>query len=627
MNSSGQVQNPERAARALYVLVFVSGAVLMGIEIAGARILAPGFGTSTYVWGSIIGMFMGALAAGYYFGGSLADKMPSFKTLALIVSAAAIWTALLPRFGPAMADGIARMDMGRVAGPLFASFTLFFIPSFLMGMVSPYSVKLNASSLAGVGGVAGRLYALSTFGSIVGTLLTTFVLLSYFNLSTVLMSLGLFLLATAGVCMALFNTSVGKLTRSSATVVGMLMLVTLMGVTSSMAYPVNPGLYPGQRMIRYEDSPYHDILVTEDFIDIDDQLQEDHDGGRLLPVCSWEPNDTKRWLKFNDNIESGVYPYRSEYKNAVSYTDLLHLPLLWVKEPKRMLVVGGGGGIVPSQYFLWYGTQVDIAEIDEKVSRTAQTYFEMPRKDGKLVDAIRFHIGDGRQTVRQLKDTYDVIVLDAYSSGGQIPFHLMTWEFMREIKSKLAPGGVLVTNIITALRNKPNTENAHNADLFLAEYNTLTASRAQANNISSINPEDNEPLFKNIYVFPRLYWFDAGYTDGNLADYRNVIIVATNEDQRKPIAGSPDSMEELASELSATSLLKSDDKDRRTFPKEAKVKCDLWPIVRHHKIFSSMNIPSAAELATVPRVMTDDYAPVDRMYRPVKKDESMRRIR
>src|SRR4051794_40318070 len=103
MNTSGEngpVSNQKLAARALYIIVFVSGAVLMGLEIAGAKILAPGFGTSTFVWGAIIGMFMGALAGGYYVGGQLADKRPSFQTLATIVSAAAIWIILLPRFGP-----------------------------------------------------------------------------------------------------------------------------------------------------------------------------------------------------------------------------------------------------------------------------------------------------------------------------------------------------------------------------------------------------------------------------------------------------------------------------------------------------------------------------------------------
>src|SRR5579862_117150 len=130
----------KRAALAIYLIAVLSGAVLMGVEIAGAKILAPGFGTSTFVWGSIIGMFMGAMAAGYFIGGWLADKVPSFSLLATIVSLAGVWVALIPRIGPAVADTIARSNPGVVIGPLSAAFAIFFVPSFLMGMVSPYAI-------------------------------------------------------------------------------------------------------------------------------------------------------------------------------------------------------------------------------------------------------------------------------------------------------------------------------------------------------------------------------------------------------------------------------------------------------------------------------------------------------
>src|SRR5262245_18365938 len=106
---SGQAK---KAAWALYTIVLISGAVLMGVEIAGAKILAPGFGTSTFVWGSIIGLFMGALALGYYPRGKISDLHPSLGTLAAIVCAAGLWTILIPRFGPALPNSIALMNLG-----------------------------------------------------------------------------------------------------------------------------------------------------------------------------------------------------------------------------------------------------------------------------------------------------------------------------------------------------------------------------------------------------------------------------------------------------------------------------------------------------------------------------------
>ncbi len=623
------VENPALAARALYIIVFVSGAVLMGLEIAGAKILAPSFGTSTFVWGAIIGMFMGALAAGYYVGGHLADKRPSFQTLAMIVSAAAVWIFLLPRFGPWLAEAIARQDINKVVDPLLASMLLFFIPSFLMGMVSPYSVKLNASSLAGVGGVAGRLYALSTFGSIIGTWLTTFMLIPIMKLSNVMQLLGALLLAVAIVCLMLFNVACRKLARPQVQMLGILFLVWLVGTESWAAFPVQPKVVGGNRMIHYDDSPYHEIMVSEEVVYYNEQSPDDHDGGNLIPCKMWDSEPyIRRWLKFNENIESGTYPYHSKHQNAVTYTDLLHVPLIWVKDPKRVLVVGGGGGIIPTQYYNWYGSNVDIAEIDAKVEEVAKEYFDMPKdKDGKLVAGIKFHIGDGRQTIRhELPGPYDVIVLDAYSSGGQIPFHLMTRDFLEEIKARLAPGGVLITNIISSLQNGTASDARHNADLFLAEYKTLTSTRAEARGTTSTDPADNEKLFKEVYVFPKFYEDDEHMTEGKFEEYRNVIVVATNEATRKPADDTDDSLEKVAAELSPKTEGLKERKEIEKAIDDARVKCDLKSIVRNYKKLREYRIPSkdALEQAVI---LTDDYAPVDLMYRPVKKDEFTRRIR
>ncbi|MCY3024393.1 MAG: fused MFS/spermidine synthase, partial [Planctomycetota bacterium] len=375
-----------RAAAALYLVVLTSGAVLMGVEIAGAKILAPGFGTSIFVWGSIIGLFMAALAAGYYLGGMLADRRPSFGMLATIVSAAGILTALVPRFGPGICEYIAIRDLGPVFGPFFAAGAIFFLPSFLMGMVSPYAVKLNARSLSGLGGVAGRLYALSTCGSIAGTLFTTFVLIPATGVTNVLQWLGIVLLVAAVAGLLLFRSAAGKISPADRGNIGVLALLAFCFAEAWAVLPVEPRLALGHRLLHYEDSSYHEILVTEDVVKV-----EHGTGGVLLPVRLWRPGDRQaqfrlyephRWLKFNENIESGIFPYRSEYKNAVNYTDLLHLPLIWVNNPlpKKVLVVGGGGGVIPTQYTTWYGAEVTVAEIDRAVERVARRYFRVPEQ-------------------------------------------------------------------------------------------------------------------------------------------------------------------------------------------------------------------------------------------------------
>jgi predicted membrane-bound spermidine synthase len=594
-----------RAARALYLIVLVSGAVLMGVEIAGAKILAPGFGTSTYVWGSIIGLFMGALAAGYYLGGILADKRPSFSVLATIVSLAGVLTVLVPRIGPKVSDYIAIMDLGPVIGPLLAASIIFFVPSFLMGMVSPYAVKLNTRSLAGLGVVAGRLYALSTLGSIIGTLITTFVLIPTMFVSNVLQMLGVLLIAVAALSLWMFRSASGPVSREDRTGLGVMALMALAFAELWAVLPVLPPTTADSRLMYYEDSAYHEILVVEDVVETREKL---HDYV-LLPVKMWEParheknenlwwfREVRRWLKFNDNTESGIFPYRGVHSNAVGYTDLLHLPVIWQQDPlpQKLMVVGGGGGIVPVQYFQDYGTEVLVAEIDPAVERIARSHFQIPE-----TNKIVFYIGDGRQAVRNAKPgTYDVIVLDAYSSGGQIPFHLLTWEFLAEVKSRLTPRGILISNLISGVKNPKEVEDIPPADLFLSEYKTLRSSRAEAKRIKNATGEDTQPLFKQVYAFPRIR-HGAPLAGQSYSDYRNVILLATNED-------TPLTRDQIAT--AARALV-----DRGV----VKV-----PDYLHHA--SQLYTPTQAELDAA-TIMTDDYAPVDRMYRPVRREETMRRV-
>jgi len=571
-----------QAAWALYLIVFVSGAILMGIEIAGSRILAPSFGTSIFVWGSLIGLFMGAMAAGYYIGGKWADKNPSFTTLATIVSVAGVYTFLmLPYLGPSLCEMVARAVTHRMLGPLLASAVLFFLPIFLMAMVSPFAIKLQTTTLTGVGGVAGWLYALSTFGSIVGTLGTTFFLIPVFRVPNVLMGLSAALVITAVVSLVMFKRAVGGLNRDDRTGAAMLALIALGLLEAWMLWPVKPHVPASERLLTYQESEYHDVAVTEIVTDGE---------GTLFP-----PHRIRRLLKFNENWESGTYPYHNTYLNSVGYTDLLHLPLLWNAKPESMLVVGGGGAIVPSQFLLHYPgmKQVDVLELDPLVEAVAKDYFQVP-KDPR----IRFHVGDARANLRRIEDKYDIIVLDAYSSGGQIPFHLMTWEFLREVGSHLKPNGVLATNIISAVENG-NRKNERPADLLLAEYLTLSASEQDMKKGAS-----TAPLFKQIYIFPRVHEGESfkGYED----TYRNVIVIATQEEKAR-------NRTELVNTAKAL-----------TTGKDPVIKLAGPGFVWHAENIYD-RVPKPEELKHL-APLCDELAPVDTMYRPIKKEETSIRL-
>src|SRR5215510_12234086 len=128
----------------LRLVVFVAGAVLMGLEMTGSRVLAIHFGSSIYVWGAIIGIFLAALSIGYYSGGKLADRRPSFSSLNVLLMIAGVWLMLIPFYANAVCRVLLRFNPGERLGPLFATLILFGAPSVLLGMVSPYAVRLAA---------------------------------------------------------------------------------------------------------------------------------------------------------------------------------------------------------------------------------------------------------------------------------------------------------------------------------------------------------------------------------------------------------------------------------------------------------------------------------------------------
>src|SRR5947209_3110716 len=162
----------------------------MALEIVGSRILAPYFGSSVYVWGSLISIFLAALSAGYYFGGVAADRWPRAGALALALAAAGVLILVLPLASRSILEMFSARDLGPRASPLLASVVLFVLPSLLLGMTSPFAIKLAAIDLATVGNTAGVLYAISTAGSIAGTLLTAFALIPAMGVRAILYALG-----------------------------------------------------------------------------------------------------------------------------------------------------------------------------------------------------------------------------------------------------------------------------------------------------------------------------------------------------------------------------------------------------------------------------------------------------
>ena len=438
----------------LEIIVFTSGGVLLSLEIIASRVLAPYFGNSIYVWGSLIGVFLAALSVGYAVGGRVADRFPSLAIFAGIVFLAGLLTVPIPIMAAPVLDAIASADFGPQLNPLVSAIALFVVPSIVMGMVSPFAVRLRARTVTTMGATAGSLYAISTVGSIVGTLATSFVLINYLGVRAIITLMGFILMAMAVIG---WLTSRRMLAAGIGAGLGMLLAVGVAG----------PGAAPALPSIVYaRDTVYHRITVSDEG-----------------PI---------RYLKL-DNYWQSARDRERPRRTVFAYTDYLHLPLIFVPQPKKMTLIGLGGGTIPARYVADYPTVVvNVAEIDPQVVAAARDYFEVTSGDRLRIDAR-----DGRLHLRVDRDLQDIIMTDAYLKDA-IPFHLATREFFTLARSRLAPGGLVASNIIGAL-DGPDSR------LFRAIYKTVRS------------------VFRTVYVFP----VDFGQY-GSPASLRNIILIGTD---------------------------------------------------------------------------------------------------
>ncbi len=422
----------------LWLIVFMAGAILMSLEIVGSRVLAPYFGGSIFVWGSLIGVFLTALSSGYYLGGKVADLLPRAWLLGVFLLLGALLIFLIPLAFPFLCQAIATRDFGPRFNPLIATTCLFFLPSLMMGAVSPFAIKLAASSLAELGGVAGTLYAISTIGSVVGTLGTAFYLIPALGTRAILYLLAISLCITA---ILAFAFHLKTLKRPLAACL-LFPLILVLNSSSSMALASSAEQVT---ILLERDSAYHHIWVY------------DAKGYRFLKC---------------DNVWHGQMPSGDIYGEGLAYTNYFDLGFLFKKDIKKVLFIGLGSGTGPKRFFRNYPeVQIEVAEVDPVIVQIAKQYFGVNESE-----RLKIHVQDGRMFLFRSQQKYDLIVLDAYYRDN-IPFFLATKEFFQLAKEHLTPGGVLVNNVIGTLEGSKNK-------IFRSIYRTESV------------------VFDRVYVFP-----------------------------------------------------------------------------------------------------------------------------
>ncbi len=390
--------------RYLFFTAALTGAAILIVEILGAKMLSPYVGTSHFVWTAQIAVTLISLATGYYYGGWLVDRSQQLGRLFYCILLAAIYLSLTV----AVIEPIAYwcLQFKLATGALVASAILFFVPLTLLATTGPFLVRVLTQSVSSVGGNVGRLSAVSTLGSVAGTVLIGYVLIPLFpNSVTMYLTAALLMAVAAGYFMVW-----GR--RNKA--------------TPSLLIGLALGLAVGGFGVRREGRAGLDGLQ--------ELARANSNFGRLQVL---QTEDGRRYY-LNDFLTQNTYDTGA--KQSISmFTAMLHgLAHAYAPQVKEVLCIGMGVGIVPMQ-FVNEGARVDVVEINPAIVPLARDHFDLQPNRFNLV------IGDGRYFINRATKRYDAIILDAFL-GDSSPSHLMTREAFAAMGRVLRPGGVLVIN-------------------------------------------------------------------------------------------------------------------------------------------------------------------------------------
>jgi spermidine synthase len=397
---------------AAYLITFVASFCTLVIEIVAGRILAPFVGVSIYTWTSIIGVILAGISIGAYIGGKLADRFPSRKTLSILLLLSGFTALTIVPLTNIVASY--KFPLSLMMRIFVVTSIIFFVPSCILGTISPVVVRLALKNLEGAGGVVGKIYAFSTLGAIIGTYVTGFFLISFMGTRNIVFVVGLILLISAFFVGTIFRR------RTSEAIFVLALIPTLI-----YSYKYLYRLDLRQDVYLFRESDYYTIKLCK---------SKSSDGKTDLEA-----------LVLDNLIHSYVCkenPLHIEYEYERIYADVLK----WKyrrNDRFKTLTIGGGGYTFPRYMEVYYpNAQIDVVEIDPEVTKVVYEHLGLPKET-----RIKTYNTDGRWYVMNCSEKYDIVFLDAYNDLT-VPYHLTTREFLSEIKEIMTEDGILLSNII-----------------------------------------------------------------------------------------------------------------------------------------------------------------------------------
>jgi len=429
------------------IVVFIASFCTLVIELVAGRIMAPYVGVSLYTWTSIIGVVLAGISIGAYLGGLIADRYPRSSTLG--------WLLFLSGLGAFSISPLTNLIGGTefqtslMVRILLITTIIFFIPSCLLGMISPVVVKLTLNNLAKTGNVVGKIYAFSTLGSILGTFATGFFLISWMGTRQILLTMGIILIASALVFGGFFS-------RKKALALFFLLLSLLFLILPLVGLYGYAALRPGE--INLPITPIHSLEMLYDYAFKPPLDEETY----FFKESNYYTIKLKKNIRGNNGnlLESLILdhlvhsytdlkdPFYLEYEYIRIYEEFVR----WhVKKHQsfKALFIGGGGYTFPRFIEAKYPkAQIDVVEIDPEITRVVKSYLGISEKS--RIDSFN---EDGRWFVMNCKEqeSYDFIFGDAFNDLS-IPYHLTTKEFAIQLKRLLRPDGLLLANVIDSFK-------------------------------------------------------------------------------------------------------------------------------------------------------------------------------
>jgi spermidine synthase len=383
--------------------VFVAGAGSTSTEICASRLLAPYFGASTVVWANVIGLVLAALSLGYWLGGRIADRRPQPQVLGGIVVAAGALVAVVPFAAKPLLDltvrGLDNVSTGAIVGSFLGSLFLFAPPVVLLGMAAPFAIRLSVTDVALAGRVAGRLYALSTVGSIFGVFVPAIVTIELFGTQRTLVG------TAAAVAFG------GSFLLRRRWAIAPVALAGVLAVPAGIVKPVAGLLYEKQ-------SQYQFVQVVRK-----GQVRDLYLNEGIAVHSEWRPHTVltgDEWDMF------------------------LTVPPLLGRTVRSVVILGNAGGTTARAYGVFYpSARIDGVELDPDVTAAARRYMALGR-----IPRLHVITADARPFLRRTHTRFDAILVDAYRQP-YVPFYLATQEFFRLVRSRLRPGGIVALNVAT----------------------------------------------------------------------------------------------------------------------------------------------------------------------------------